>query len=220
MSYKEKDGSLILDEQDFKSAKAIFPSLSPDLKGLRLARIEALSKDSLAERAETPVPPAPPKPQKVPCQAKWSNALRMELVDMEGKCLHFTAASRGPFYVLFSAVPRNEEKRYVVEISPSKVTIFKVGLATDHFNLNTFNCLMSIRICPGRIFYRHCYLHFYVKFFLVIISYLNWNATKRTKAISAIFRYLSYSQKLLTLSSFSLRIAGGSLRFVSIGHQD
>lgn len=130
LSYKEKDGSLVLDEQDFKTAKAIFPSLSPDLKGLRLARIEALDKKSLAKRAETPTTPPP----RVPCQAKWSNALRMELVDMEGKCLHFTAASRGTFYVLFSAVPRKEGKRYVVEISPSKVTIFKVCLATITFN--------------------------------------------------------------------------------------
>lgn len=135
LSYKEKDGSLILDEQDYKSAKAIFPSLSPDLKGLRLARIETLDKEGLAKRVETPTTP----PQRVPCQAKWSNALRMELIDMEGKCLHFTAASRGPFYVLFSAVPRKEGKRYVVEISPSKVTIFKVCLATIKFN----NCLIS-----------------------------------------------------------------------------
>lgn len=98
--YKEKDGSLTLEEQDYKFTKKIFPALYPDFKGMRFARIEAMNKEGLAKRTENPAIP----PQRVPCQAKWSDALRMELVDMQGKCLHFAAASRGTFYVLFSAV--------------------------------------------------------------------------------------------------------------------
>jgi len=122
--YKEKDGSLILEEQDFKYAKKTFPTILADLRGMRLARIEALSRGSLAKRTDTPETP----PSLPPCKPKWSNALRMELEDMKGKCLHFTAASTGAIYVLFSAKPSNDQKRYGVEISPDKVRIFKVGV--------------------------------------------------------------------------------------------
>ena len=125
LSYKEKDGSLVLEEQDYRRAKKTFPALLADLKGLRLAHIKELSKGSLAKRTEDPSA-QPPKP--VPCQAKWSNALRMELEDMKGKCLHFTAASSGTIYVLFSAKPSDKEKRYGVEISPDKARMFKVFL--------------------------------------------------------------------------------------------
>ena len=62
----------------------------------------------------------------VPCHAEWSNILRIDLVDMEGQCLHFTAASKGTVYVVFSASPKNLNARYVVEISSQKVVIFKV----------------------------------------------------------------------------------------------
>lgn len=130
LSYKEKDGSLVLEEQDYQSAKKTFPAIATDLKGMRLARIETLEKGSAFERAErrnsvkTPQPPPP-------CKPTWSNSLRMELHDMKGKCVHFTAASSGTIKVLFSAKPMNLEKRYVVEISPDKVRIFKVILISS-----------------------------------------------------------------------------------------
>ena len=125
--YDDKDGSLVLEEQDYKSAKKTFPAIQADLKGMRLASIESLGKGlgSLATRTSTPkVTPTPP-----PCKPKWSNALRMELEDMKGKCLHFTAASKGTIYILFSAVPRIKGKRYGVAIAPDKVRIFKVRLS-------------------------------------------------------------------------------------------
>ena len=112
LSYKEKDGSLVLEEEDFKSAKRNFPAILHDLKGMRLAHIEPLNKGSLTKQNDillhSPLPT---------CKPKWSNSLRMELQDMEGKCLHFTAVSTGTIYVLFSAKP-GSYKRYVVEISP------------------------------------------------------------------------------------------------------
>ena len=137
LSYKEKDGSLVLEEQDYKSAKKTFPAIQADLKGIRLARIESLAKGlgSLAKRSGTPTT-APPPP---PCKPKWSNALRIELEDMEGKCLHFTAASSGPIQVLFSAKPGNDEKRYGVGIAPDRVRIFKVCL---HCSFSEFQVKM------------------------------------------------------------------------------
>lgn len=65
-------------------------------------------------------------PSLPPCKPKWSNAFRIVLEDMEGKCLHFTAASTGATKVLFSAKPGSEEDRYRVVIDPKEVTIFKV----------------------------------------------------------------------------------------------
>ena len=63
----------------------------------------------------------------------------MDLEEKEGKCLYFTAASKGTIYVVFSASPKNLKARYVVEISPSKVVIFKVSLRQVfldfHYNL-------------------------------------------------------------------------------------
>ena len=122
LTYKEKDGSLILDKNDFKAAKSTFPAIPSYLKGMRLARIEALVKGNLAKLSDEPTP-TPPLP---PCKPKWSNAFRIVLEDMEGKCLHFTAASTGAIKVLFSAKPASEEDRYRVVIDPSVVTIFKV----------------------------------------------------------------------------------------------
>lgn len=47
LTYKEKDGSLILDKNDFKAAKSTFPSILSYL--MSLARIEALVKGNLAK---------------------------------------------------------------------------------------------------------------------------------------------------------------------------
>lgn len=125
LTYKEKDGSLVLEEGDFKSAKKTFPAIPSDLKGMRLARIEELVKGKAIKRAD-PNPTTPPPPP--PCKPRWSNAFRVELENVDGKCLHFTAASTGPIKVLFSAKPGNEENRYGVVIEPTMVRMFKVRI--------------------------------------------------------------------------------------------
>ncbi|KAL9983630.1 hypothetical protein ACROYT_G005829 [Oculina patagonica] len=124
LSYNERDGSLFLDDEGFKSSKKVFPALAADMKGKTLARVESVSKNEvrLATQASA---------SSVPCHAEWSNILRIDLVDMEGKCLHFTAASKGTVYVVFSASPKNLNARYVVEISSQKVVIFKGTAATS-----------------------------------------------------------------------------------------
>ncbi|XP_078357304.1 uncharacterized protein LOC144642194 [Oculina patagonica] len=124
LSYNEKDGSLFLDDEGFKSSKKVFPALAADMKGKTLARVESVSKNEarLATQASA---------SSVPCHAEWSNILRIDLVDMEGKCLHFTSASKGTVYVVFSASPKNLNARYVVEISSQRVVIFKGTVATS-----------------------------------------------------------------------------------------
>ena len=131
LSYNEKEGSLFLDEQDYSFARKVFPALSTDLKGKSLARVESVSRASLSKRNQEPTtkPPTTAPTAEVPCHAEWSNILRLDLEDMQGKCLHFTAASSGTIYVVFSASPTSPSARYVVEISPQKVVIFKVRAA-------------------------------------------------------------------------------------------
>lgn len=62
----------------------------------------------------------------LPCNVKWSNALRFDPSDMEGKCLHFTVVSEETIFVVFSTVPNDRETWYYVQISPYGVGIFKV----------------------------------------------------------------------------------------------
>lgn len=119
LSYNEKEGSLFLDERDYKSSKKVFPPLSPDMKGVPLARVESINRAVFSRRNDA-------RTTGIPCHAEWSNILRMDLEDMQGKCLHFTAASSGTIYVMFTASPKNVNARYVVEISSQKVVIFKV----------------------------------------------------------------------------------------------
>lgn len=125
LSYNEKDGSLLLGNEDFQSSKKVFPGLAADMKGKPLARVESVNRESASKRNQVRwATQASAKNE--PCHAEWSNILRIDLLNMEGKCLHFTAASKGTIYVVFSASPRNLKARYVVKISPRKVVIFKV----------------------------------------------------------------------------------------------
>ena len=126
LSYNEKDGSLLLDNEDFQSSQKVFPALAADMKGKPLARVESVNSGEGANKRNKVLLATQGSADNVPCHAEWSNILRIELANMEGKCLHFTAASKGTIYVVFSASPRNLNARYVVEISPQKVVIFKV----------------------------------------------------------------------------------------------
>ena len=103
----------------------MFPALAADMKGKPLARVESVIREGANKRNKILLA-TQASGNNVPCHAEWSNILRIDLVNMEGKCLHFTAASKGTIYVVFSASPRNLNARYVVEISPQKVVIFKV----------------------------------------------------------------------------------------------
>ena len=125
LSYNDKDGSLLINDEDFQSSKKAFPALAADMKGKPLARVEFVNSEGASKRNHVRWA-TQASADNVPCRAEWSNILRIDLVNMEGKCLHFTSASKGTVYVVFSASPRNLNARYVVEISPQKVVIFKV----------------------------------------------------------------------------------------------
>ena len=119
LTYDEGDGSLALLGGDFEESKKFFPTLTEDMKGVKLARTE-LPYEKANKRSSDTVT------AKEPCQVKWSNALRFDPTDTEGKCLHFTASSDGTIFVVFAALPKNHKSRYYVEISPDKAAIYKV----------------------------------------------------------------------------------------------
>lgn len=130
LSYNEKDGSLFLKDQDYKSSKKVFPGLSPDMKVIPLAWVGYISGVAPSRRSQS-------SSSGIPCNAEWSNIFRVDLEEMQGKCLHFTAASSGTIYVVFSASPKNLDARYVVEISSERIVIFKVWWAHIH---NVLRC--------------------------------------------------------------------------------
>ncbi|XP_031555977.1 uncharacterized protein LOC116292765 [Actinia tenebrosa] len=122
LTYNEADGSLTLNSADYIESKRFFPSLSELLKGKQLARAQWPVQEVFQERGgskvQNPI-------GHLPCNVHWSNGLRFDPSDRGGKCLHFTASTKGTLYVVFSAVPSNKDTWYYVEIAPFGVGIYK-----------------------------------------------------------------------------------------------
>lgn len=120
LSYNEKSGGLELLPADIKASKQFFPKLHEFLAGRTLARvaIETKAVNKAASKREAVASP--------PCNVKWSNALRFDPTDSNGKCLHFTAASEGKIFVVFSTLPKDKSSWYYTEITPERVAIYKV----------------------------------------------------------------------------------------------
>lgn len=70
----------------------------------------------------------------LPCNVKWSNALRFD-PSGEGRCLHFTASTKGTVFVIFSVIPKDKDTWYYVQISPYGVGIFKVTWNYCHYTI-------------------------------------------------------------------------------------
>ena len=122
LSYNQKTAGLELLPEDFKASKQLFPNLPQFLVGRALAKI-ALEPDAatqLASKRETEAM------VNQPCNVKWSNALRFDPTDSDGKCLHFTAATEGSLFVVFSTLPKDKSSWYYTEITPERVAIYKV----------------------------------------------------------------------------------------------
>ena len=117
LTYDTKNGFLILAKEDLDISKMNFPSLTSHFVDSPIARVEWPSK-SIFHLAKVI--------GYLPCNVKWSNALRFDPSNEEGKCLHFAAASKGTIFVIFAAVPHNKDTWYYVQISPYGVGIFKV----------------------------------------------------------------------------------------------
>lgn len=122
LSYNQNSGGLELLPDDFAASKEFFPNLHQFLAGRTLAKIvsevEETSRQASKREGQTM--------EKEPCNVKFSNALRFDPTDSNGKCLHFTAATEGSIFVVFSTLPKDEDSWYYTEITPEKVAIYKV----------------------------------------------------------------------------------------------
>ena len=119
LTYSPQNGYLTLKKEDFEASNATFPGLTPDMIGSLIAHAE-WPADHIFQM-DTVI-------GYLPCNVKWSNALRFDPSNKEGKCLHFTASSKGTVFVIFAAVPNNKDTWYYVQISTYGVGIFKVRL--------------------------------------------------------------------------------------------
>ena len=123
LTYHEQNGFLTLAAEDFNVSKSTFPSLTEDLIDSLIAKVEWPTQHIFQMHTVVGY---------LPCNVKWSNALRFDPSNHEGKCLHFTASSKGTVFVIFAAIPNNKNTWYYVQISPYGVGIFKVILFVDN----------------------------------------------------------------------------------------
>ena len=117
LTYHEQNGYLTLSKKNFNLSKESFPSLKEEMMDALVAQGEWPAKNIF--NLDTVV-------GYLPCNVKWSNAMRFDPSNKEGKCLHFTASSKGTIFIIFAAVPNNEDTWYYVQISTYGVGIFKV----------------------------------------------------------------------------------------------
>ena len=121
LTYDERDGSLILASEDLEASKNLFPTLKEAMIGMEFARIKIPHSEDVKRGTVLSDGSAEP------CNVDWSNALRLDPTDRNGKCLHFTASTEGSLFVAFAALPKNKNTWYYIEISPTRVASYKVS---------------------------------------------------------------------------------------------
>ncbi|XP_035682767.1 uncharacterized protein LOC118420163 [Branchiostoma floridae] len=146
MTYDENTGTFTVTQDDFDASSAVIQNLPAWVNGMVVARAEykSLLEQLSHQQSST---------GQMPCNLQWSNALRIDPTD-GGKCIHFTAASRGNIYVVFSGVPEDHETWVTVEISTSGVAVYKAlrlavtqlgkgskGLGSDMLYQSYFVCV-------------------------------------------------------------------------------
>ncbi|KAL9985287.1 hypothetical protein ACROYT_G007668 [Oculina patagonica] len=149
LTYNPRNGYLSLTNEDLDASKEAFQDLAPAKVGTIMAHAEWPAKNIF--QMDTVV-------GYLPCNVKWSNALRFDPSNKEGKCLHFTASSKGTVFVIFAAVPEMKNTWYYVQISSAGVGIFKsqklmvstvdvnaVGLGSDILYQSYFVCVKETR---------------------------------------------------------------------------
>ena len=119
LTYDLQTGFLTLESSDYKLSKQSFPKLGKDMQGALIAHVEWPSEHIFQLDKVVGY---------LPCNVKWSNVLRFDPSNEEGRCLHFAASSTGTVFVIFAAVPNNKDTWYYVQISPYGVGIFKVSI--------------------------------------------------------------------------------------------
>ncbi|KAI8490960.1 hypothetical protein Bbelb_313790 [Branchiostoma belcheri] len=105
MTYEEQTGVFTVMQEDFNASLEEIPQLNNWIKGKRVARADSGGGQ-------------------MPCNLKWSNAHRIDPTD-GGKCIHFTAASKGDIFVVFAGIPDDHETWITLEISTSAVAMYK-----------------------------------------------------------------------------------------------
>ena len=118
LTYHPHSGFLTIAREDFNLSKHVFSNLTADMIGSLIAHVEWPTEHIF--QLDTVI-------GYLPCNVKWSNVLRFDPSSREGKCLHFSAASKGTIFVVFAAVPNDKNTWYYVQISPYGVGIFKVN---------------------------------------------------------------------------------------------
>ncbi|XP_078588379.1 uncharacterized protein LOC144869188 [Branchiostoma floridae x Branchiostoma japonicum] len=118
MTYDEDTGLLTVTQDDYDASAQMIPDLPIWVNGLAVARVEYKSLLQQLQNHNSV------GGGKMPCNIKWSNAHRIDPTN-GGKCIHFTAASLGDMYVVFSGVPNNHETWVYVEISPRGVALYR-----------------------------------------------------------------------------------------------
>lgn len=121
LSFNQNTGGLTLLSRDLEASREFFPDLHDALVGRELGRavLDSSTTTSGALKRETLTDP--------PCNVRWSNALRFDPTETKGKCLHFTASSEGNIFVVFATLPVDKTSWYYIEITPQKVSIYKVN---------------------------------------------------------------------------------------------
>ena len=117
LTYDPYTGFITMTHQNYKDTRDLYP-------GIRMGDL-----NMLVARAEWPAKRIFHLDKVIgylPCNVKWSNVLRFDPSNTEGKCLHFTASSKGTIFAIFSAIPDDRDTWYYVQISPYGVGIFKV----------------------------------------------------------------------------------------------
>ena len=152
LTYNEDSGFLTLAKEDLEFSKESFPKLTDNMIGKLIGHVEWPSDHIF--QLDTVV-------GYLPCNVKWSNALRFDPSNDEGKCLHFTASSQGTIFVIFAAVPNNKDTWYYVQISPYGVGIFKVSFfAKNTIELYTKTVYYKIKRNINNYLFLPCLLSF------------------------------------------------------------
>ncbi|CAH1268597.1 Hypp3919 [Branchiostoma lanceolatum] len=147
MTYDEDTGIFTVTQEDFDASAAAILDLPTWINGRKVARAEykSLLEQLSHQQSSTG--------GQMPCNLQWSNAHRIDPTD-GGMCIHFTAASKGDIFVVFSGVPDDHETWVTVEISTSGVAMYKAlrlevtqldkgakGLGSDTLYQSYFVCV-------------------------------------------------------------------------------
>lgn len=118
LTYEEVSGFFRVDAADFAASKLRIPSLPYWLSGTTVARSKKLiiptaSLEFLQKQ----------KRVAIPCNVKWLNSHRLDPAKTVN-CIHFTAATEGDLFVVFSSIPRDHTTWYYLQISTEGVSFY------------------------------------------------------------------------------------------------